>query len=775
MGLKTENLKQVAAVLDANYDRLPGSFAAITSADYIDYLFITLQKLYSLQALARPDCSDELLPHLNSVIILLQGILAQNPDALAALRAVSDFDKLTCRAGQKSNWHDDPESGLQGHKAVQATLKDIDERTKLEEKAQRSACLVPLLQDMTGAIKHWVKQRLEQGKLEFHDLLVVARDVLKHNSAVREHFQLKFSHILIDEFQDTDPIQAEIAFFLAADPVLMGPLATTETDWRKIKIAPGKLFVVGDPKQSIYRFRRADIGAVQQVSTLLGGEPLLLEQNFRSQAPVIDWVNQIFSQWMGEGNPGVQACYVNLSAWHEDNLLEPRMGVYHFGGQIKDKAYRVKLAEASALAGIIGNIKQQGWQVRDRQSGTLRPAKYSDICILLITRTNLSFIERALDDAEIPYRLESESFVFGSQDVRELLSCLKAIDSPSDRVALVAALRSSAFAISDVELVEFLDGGGNLDYASPGNGGGRVARALEVLADYNRRRIFETPASLIENFVRERRMAELAFGKPRPRERLRRMKLVTEQARAFGSIGERSLRVFIEWMQQQMDEQARVVEIPVPETDEDAVRIMTIHAAKGLEFPVVLLAGLGSCKPFRQPVIFDDKCGAQVKLGPKERMFTTAGYEEAEVLERAADDAEKIRLLYVATTRARDYLLVSLYRGKGGNTFAINERIEEIASQGDCGWHTVDVTCLERVPAQSQISQKQGATDTLANRLNWIARNRQVIKAASIPQAVAVTTLAKQPEHEVEEDAAYFRKGRGGTNLAGRCTVFANH
>jgi ATP-dependent helicase/nuclease subunit A len=765
LGLKTENLKEAAKELHGNYDRLPEHFCAITTDDYITCLSANFRTLCRLQALVRPGCNDKLVTHLHSVITLLQGIMAQNPDAPTAMRSVCDFGKLTCSSGQKSNWDDDPESGLQGHKAVQAILKDIDERTKLEEKAQRSACLVALLKDLAGSIRQWVNQRLEQGVLEFHDLLVVARDLLKYNPAVREYFQHKFSHILIDEFQDTDPIQAEIAFFLAADPVLMGHQAATETDWRKISIAPGKLFVVGDPKQSIYRFRRADIGAVQQVSALLGGEPLRLEQNFRSQAPVIDWVNSIFREWIGEGNPGVQACYVNLFDWHKDNLLEPRMGVYRFGGQIEGKAYQVKLAEASALAGIIGNINRQGWKVRDKDSGILRPVKYSDICVLLITRTNLSYIERALDDAEIPYRLESESFVFGSQDVGELLSCLKAIDSPADGVALVAALRSSAFAISDVELVEFLDGGGNLDYTSPGNGGGRVAEALRVLADYNRRRMFEAPASLIESFVRERRMAELAFGKPRPRERLRRMKLVTEQARAFGIIGERSLRLFIEWMQQQMDEQARLVEIPVPETDEDAVRIMTIHAAKGLEFPVVLLAGLGSCKSFGQKVIFDDKQGTQVKLGPRDRLFCTAGYEEAEVREKTADEAEKIRLMYVAATRARDYLLVSLYRGKTGNTFAINERIEEISGQTDCGWRTVDDTCLERIPVSSQTSQKQGAADTFADRLTWIARNRQVIEAASVPQAVAVTTLAKQPEQETEEDAAYFRKGRGSTNL----------
>ncbi|MBN1368947.1 MAG: PD-(D/E)XK nuclease family protein, partial [Dehalococcoidaceae bacterium] len=516
----------------------------------------------------------------------------------------------------------------------------------------------------------------------------------------------------------------------------------------------------------IYRFRRADIAAVQEVSGMLGGEPVLLEQNFRSQEPVIGWVNSVFAEWMGEGKPGIQACYVNLSSRWNDAAGEPGMGVYRFGSQVEGKAHRVKTAEAASVARIISAVKNRNWRIRQKGNGSLCPAKYSDICILLPRRTNLPYIERALDGAEIPYRVESESFVLGSQDVRELLNCLKAIDSPADRVALVAALRSSAFAISDVELVEFVDAGGNLDYTSPGAASTRVGEALEVLADYNRRRVFEPVDRLIESFIRERRMAELAFGRTRPRERLRRLKLVTEQARAFGSIGERSLRVFIDWMTRQMDEQARMVEIPVPETDEDAVRIMTMHAAKGLEFPVVILAGLGSGKNFAHPVIFGEDGACQVKLGSKEKAFCTAGHEAAEELEKEAEQAEKIRLMYVAATRARDYLLVSLYRSDKGSSDAVNEIIEDIAGRTGCGWRDLDPENLETPPVKEAPGELAGRAGTAEDRQDWIERNRKVIRAASVPPAVAVTTVARQPEEqEAEAGEVYYRKGRGGTSL----------
>jgi len=295
----------------------------------------------------------------------------------------------------------------------------------------------------------------------------------------------------------------------------------------------------------------------------------------------------------------------------------------------------------------------------------VRPANYGDVCILLPTRTSLGALEHSFDQAGVPYRVESQSLVLGTQDVRDLINCLRAIDAPSDQVALVAALRSSAFACSDVELLSFVEAGGNLNYLDPGDGDGPVGEALEVLRRYHLDRVWDRLDDVIERLIRERRMVEASFGRARPRERWRRLRFMVEQARAFMRVGGSSLRGFVDWIELQAQEGARMVEVPVPETDEDAIRIMTIHASKGLEFPIAVLSGLGSSKSNQPNTTYFDRNSesVEVRIGSVDRgLFTTSRYETVREKDRAADAAEEVRLMYVAATRARDHLILGLYR-----------------------------------------------------------------------------------------------------------------
>lgn len=770
MGLSRNGLKEVARSLHDNYDRLPEHFqpVEVPTRRAVSALIAQLDSIRNLILLARDGLNDPLAQHGQRVLALGEMLAPTDPFGDTALLALSNFGKLSFRRGSQKNWETNPATGMNACTELKSILDELEELRLDEVQGVRRAALMHLLESLRSFIIRYVEERRNSGKAQFHDLLVWARDMLRDNPHVREHFQEHFTHILIDEFQDTDPIQAEIAFFLAADRAAMGNAAKTELDWRKLRIAPGKLFVVGDPKQSIYRFRRADIATVQDVSDLLGAGRVPLEQNFRSQEPVIRWVNSIFRKWMGTGKHRVQAAYSDLTARWDTRYGEPLHGVHKFGTATDYAAAQIRKYEAAAIVNVLRRIKTSKWKIRADDKGGLRDAGFKDICILMPTRNILPSLERALDEANIPYRVESESFVLGTQDVRELLNCLRSIDSPADQVALVAALRSTAFGCSDTELVEFLDNGGHLDYTDPGSGDGPVREALKVLADYNKDRGWMPMDKLIEKFIRDRCMEEVSFLRPRPRERLRRLKLVVEQACAFAQVGENSLRVFADWMEQQAQEGARLVEIPVPEMDEDAVRIMTIHAAKGLEFPIVLLAGIGSSGSSRSSnVIFDrEDNSVHVRVGTKNKQFTTPGYEAAKEMEKEADEAEAIRLMYVATTRAKDHLMLSLFsKATSRESKALAAAIERLAGETGCSWHDVDCTPAEVAPVPENKKDGDKAQDTEADREQWMKARASVIQQASKKPAVAVTEIARFAKDEAEGGEVYYRTGRGGTSL----------
>jgi ATP-dependent helicase/nuclease subunit A len=783
LGLKLDGLKELAGSLQGDYDRLPDHFAAVPAPPRraVGALVVELNNIEGLIPLAVNGEGDPLVRHARRLLAVGRKLSLMDHSSDAALSLLRNFGKLDCSRGAQKDWLKNPVGGLNGCKELKEVCTGLEEMRKDELEQVRVAALMPLLESLRTFTLDCVSRRRSSGKALFQDLLIWARDMLRDNAAVRGYFQQRYSHLLIDEFQDTDPIQAEIAFFIAADAAAMGEASLTEQDWQKLLIAPGKLFVVGDPKQSIYRFRRADIATVHDVAALLGPCRLPLQQNFRSREPVIDWVNSIFAKWMGEGVPHIQAAYSLLSA--KCHCGEPKLraegvaaegrgnlssGVHKFGEAVEGKAAEIRAQEVAAIAAIVQGIKAGNWKVRADGQGNLRSAEFRDICILMPTRNILPSLERALDGAGIPYRVESESFVLGTQDVRELLNCLRAIDSPADSVALVAALRSTAFGCSDVELVQFLEKGGKLDYTDPGSGGGPVQEALKVLAGFNAERGLAPLDRLIERFIRERRMEELSFFRPRPRERLRRLSLIVEKARAFAQVGGSSLRAFADWMDTQATGRARMVEAPVPEKDEDAVRIMTIHAAKGLEFPIVLLAGIGGSGGGRgNPVLFgrrDDS--VHVRIGSGNNVFTTSGYEDAKENEKTAEEAEAVRLMYVAATRARDHLILSLFR-KGGKTpgKSAADLIEALAAETGCCWDELDYSPAGVIQNEEKVNHGELPPDTEADREKWIQNRAEVILSASKKIAVSATRIAHVAKEESDDEQKYYRTGRGGTNL----------
>ena len=284
---------------------------------------------------------------------------------------------------------------------------------------------------------------------------------------------------------------------------------------------------------------------------------------------------------------------------------------------------QVRAGEAEEIAATIGRVRDEGWPVGPDQT----PATLGDVCVLIPTRTSLPAIERALDERGLPYRVESSSLVYASAEVRDLLNVLRAVDDPTDEVAVVAALRSAWFGCGDDDLYEFHTAGGRWDHraAAPESlaPDHPVVAGLAALGDLHRRRWWHDASGLIEQVLVERRAFELGLDERRPRDVWRRLRFVLDQARQFTDAYGADLRRYLAWADLQSAEDARVVEAILPETDDDAVRIMTVHASKGLEFPVVVLAGLNTEYRVRGvgvDVLWgDDRHGGQAGQGARHR------------------------------------------------------------------------------------------------------------------------------------------------------------
>ena len=343
---------------------------------------------------------------------------------------------------------------------------------------------------------------------------------------------------------------------------------------------------------------------------------------------------------------------------------------------------------------------------------------------------------------------------------------------PTDEVAVVAALRSPAFACSDRMLERFANAGGRWDYRRPLPEGidvhDPVVEALARLRRLHDQRWFLTVSAMVETVARECRLFEVAVAHRRPRETWQRLRFVQERGRAFMEAGGTTLRQFVAWLRRQAETDARVVESVVPEPDDDAVRIMTVHAAKGLEFPIVLLAGLNT-EPFKRhpAVIWDESGKPQVRVGNKDAGFESPGYEAARGREQNMDRLEKDRLLYVAATRARDHLVLSLHHKEttpGSENESQAQRLFRLCTQLEMTpWKPV----LSSQPRFPELKPTD-PDDTPARRDTWRDERRTDIAKARRAPIFAATGLKKgvpDEKPEVAEEDAPWRRGRSGTSI----------
>jgi ATP-dependent helicase/nuclease subunit A len=531
--------------------------------------------------------------------------------------------------------------------------------------------LVPALTSLLCRfVRAYAAERRRAGTLEFHDLLVAARDLLRHSPEVRQRLSARYERLLIDEFQDTDPLQVELALLLTGDG---GSVGTTHGPiWEELEPVPGRLFFVGDAKQSIYRFRKADLQLFHQVRTSLGAEEVVLHNNFRSVPGILSCVNAIFGVLLGESTSAGQAAPQALTAARV--ALPGDAPVRALGGVFAEvRAVERREAEAADVAAILHDAHHEGWTVsagttRADGTETIRAARWSDMAVLLPTRTSLPQLEAALVARDVPFRVDSASLVWQSAPVRDVLLVLQALVDPNDAVALVGALRSPLLGCPDESLLEYHASGGRwegwpwrrvpADHGLPPDH--PVLVALDALRALSSQRDHNSIGAFADLVVRRLGAFEVATANRRPRDHWRRLRFLVEEARAFDHASGGTLADFVTWCLLQSSDEARIREPVLPEDDDDAVQILTVHGAKGREFPICVLSGLGQAPNTTKPRVLWDAEGLPVVSFRKD--IADAAYGELAEIEAELADHERIRLLYVAATRARDHLVVCLHR-----------------------------------------------------------------------------------------------------------------
>ena len=739
LGVKLEYLEEIAEAFDDDWDLV----AERVERDVPDPPPLAIDALVeAARACAdlRNDCrfaDDKLAVRLVELDDWCEEVRVLGDDEVAVL---DTFVRLDGRwnVGQRGNWRNDVEDVRDSARALIAMAHDVRAR-------MNDLCLRRLGAELARFTLDAAEERRRHGRLQFHDLLVMARELLRgpHATTVRDVLHRRYRRILLDEFQDTDPIQIELAVRITSPPTTGGP------DWRSLAAEPGRLFVVGDPKQSIYRFRRADIGLFLEARAVIGeGEPLQLRTNFRTVAPIVDWVNGVFGRLIVPED-GAQPAYQALAAVRQASAgAGPAVSV--LGSTPHDDepaADDLRDREAADVAGVVATALAEGWLV-EAPAGTWRPVRPGDIAILLPARTSLAALEQALDAAGIAYRAESSSLVYTTPEIRALLLAVHAIDDPTDDLAVVSTLRSSLFGCSDADLLAWVNRGGHWNPLAeppppPDGGDDPVGDAMATLRMFVLDRPWWSPSELLGELVAERRVMELGVETGHPADLWRRVRFVIDQARAWSEAGGSGLRAYVRWADRQRAEGTRAAEVVLPETDLDAVRVMTIHAAKGLEFPVTVVSGL-STRPKRPAgggrVIWtaDGRYGSKAGKG-----VTTARFDEAVALDEQLDHHERIRLLYVACTRARDHLVVSLHRT------ASHDRAEPMAStsatllaRASAG---VRQAVLGRSPAQLKLALvPPGPPEPWewADLDRWRSERDRALAESGHRRTVAATTLA---------------------------------
>jgi ATP-dependent helicase/nuclease subunit A len=523
------------------------------------------------------------------------------------------------------------------------------------------------------AVDYHRQKRFDSGTLTFQDLLEQAARLLAEQPELRQDFQNRYRRLFVDEFQDTDPLQAEILLYLTADD----PEAS---DWRDCRPKPGSLFLVGDEKQAIYRFRRADLDVFRYVRDRIresGGDVLDLNTSFRSLGGICDWINGAFDPIFSRFDQRYQSTFNTLAVYRDQGETDSqvlRSSIPKISGNDRSAIAR---QDAGRIARFIGSSISE-----DNPSDIILngPASPGDFMILTRTTGHLNTYARALESLGIPFTIEGSGRLRQSEELHDLIEMVEAILTPSNPIPLIGYLRGRLVGIGDDELYAYREAGGAFDYRNevptdlPRESGDRFAFAFDQLRKAVRWLQVEPASVAFEHILDSLGILPFSALQTMGNSRAGNLTRLLALIRRWEIAGWNWTECLRELQDLRDDPEYKLEEMTLDSGSGASVRLMNLHQAKGLQARVVFLADpYDTSSDKHDPDFHVSRSGSEPRLTlpvyrskgahGKELIAEPHGWEQDAEEEARFLDAEERRLVYVAATRAEDLLVVSLYEG----------------------------------------------------------------------------------------------------------------
>ena len=589
--------------------------------------------------------------------------------------------------------------------------------------------LADLVDNLKDLLDRYQLYKRSAGLLDFDDLIIGTRDLLRHEEfglSVRQALARHYKHILVDEFQDTDAFQAEIFWRLCS--------GDDGDDWTNFALRPGALFIVGDPNQSIYRFRGADVDIYTRArETFARDQVLSIVTNFRSGAPVIDFVNDRFKQPLSQSD---QAGYKALQPYGLDSSKSQAVAAVVFNTEGQRLA-TFHEREAQVVAQICYKLISAGY-----------PAK--DIGLLTPVGTEIHRYERALQNLGISFVTQAGKSFFLLQETQDLVTLTCILANGYDHLALGAFLRGPIVGLTDEELLDIvwnlerdpdqpdrvprLDALVELDQIK-----NETAReAIGHLQSLLRNAQTITPHALLSAAIdvfHIRALLQQRFNQESARA-LANVDLFLERARAYSV---RGLKSFARAMYTNWERELKIPEAR-PDTKRDAVTISTMHNAKGLEWPVVIPINTWRKYRRRESIAVDR---IHQKLYANVLHIPTSGYDAFMKTEQKQEQRERVRLWYVASTRAKDLLLLTLPDSQQNLTgcwrSAVDLRVDELSEINLESLRSPPTKSEDKRPepqpqvqSRDQYKRESNKLKQSSNQLKWVTPSKDEVPVTDL-------------------------------------------